>query len=1042
MKKLWQKTPTWVTYSVLFVALISVLVGCLFMTGRSMIWELDGIAQHYPILVQFRHMIAQFLQNPSSGFTHWAWNISLGADQLTNFSYYVMGDLFNYLIILFPKSQIETGFACLVFLRMYASGLAFLLYASSYHFSKLSKVIGALAYTFNGYALATGFHHPFFILPLIFFPLLCYGIDRVLTNKSWLPLILAVFLVLLGNFYFAWILGIGAIFYTVIRLLSRFKQADFHFFKSLAKLVVSVILGMGMAAIVFVPTVILATGSTRITNNFANGMKLFPPEYYLNIFDSILPTGRAMSFWLVIGISSVSFLGVIYILRRFKTYLWPNIGLLIVLIGILIPAFGAVMNAISTPSNRWVLLANLIWGMATVIFVDNLDRFTKKDISWFVIAAILLITIVWAANGFLLNLERHDFIAYGFLLLTVIVVLCAFAFHWRQTTKGLVLLCVFMLNIAGNIIGIYSPNSSKLANQQLTRGLATRLSSDYYTGANKYLETQPGFFRVSKAPRYHYNEHLQNQANYTNTNTDLSMNTGLNDESVYLTLQNGYLGKFSQSLGNSQFSMNTPIAQGDYRTAFNDLLGVKYIFAKANSTKQPVLPYGYQPIRDKNGKIKTFEAAPRVNAVPAIENMDGTTIYKTNNALPLVYTQAKTVSPSVFNHLNAVDRERVMTQAAVVNSDQNNTNPLNYQSPSHNLKYSVQVDKTKIVDSASQLTKYRLGILGDANADKIIKQPHAQVSLSANLQKTKDLLANNRMILENNEYENQNGLKQMVSDVTGKPFDYSLTIQKPQQTKNAELYLVLSGIKQTDGTIADHNQWYKNQFLLQNKFYSRLGQLDVARHSLLKPTFGGYFFDARAKGYHNGYAQYDKDNLSNYRQINNMVLNLGYSTSARKTITLNFNQVKNIKFKSVKLIAMPFNKAYDRQMNRLQKTGLKNLKVDQNDVSGTASNSRATTLVTSIPYSTGWQLTIDGQKAPTFVVNKGFVGAKLPAGKHQIHFKYTTPGLPIAKFVSMGSWLIFLCLAIFTGAYQLFHRQAKKFEHTASHLKKPKEHRA
>lgn len=1005
------------------------------MTGRSMIWELDGLAQHYPILVQLRHMIATFIHNPSGGFTHWAWNISLGSDQLTNFSYYVIGDVFNYLIILFPKSQIETGFAFLVFLRMYASGLAFLLYASSYKFKKFSKVIGALAYTFNGYALATGLHHPFFILPLIFFPLLCYGIDRVLTNKSWLPLIFAVFIVLLGNFYFAWILGIGAIFYTVIRTFSLWKHPDFHLFKSIGKLIVSVVLGLGMSAIVFIPTIMLATGSTRITNNFANGMTLFPPEYYLNIADSILPTGRAMNFWLVIGISAVSFLGIIYVLRHFKKYLWPNVGLIVILIGILLPAFGAVMNALSTPSNRWVLLGNLIFGMATVVFIDNLDNFTRKDVAWFVAAAVLLLTIIWATNGFLLNLKPHDAVTYGILLLTVIVVLSAVFFNWRSSTKKIAILSVFMLNIASNIIGIYSPNASNLAIQQLNRGLATRFSNDYFNGANQYLAKQPGFFRTSKAPRYHYNQHLQNLANYTNTNTDLSMNSGLNDESVYLTLQNGYLGKFSQAVGNSQFSMNTPIAQGDYRTAFNDLLGVKYIFAKANTDKAPVLPYGYKPIRDKNGKIKTFQAAPRVNAVPAIENMDGTNIYKTNNALPLVYLQSKTVSPNTFNRLSPVDRERVMTQGAVVNKNSDNTHPLTYHSPSRQLKYSVQVDETKVIDSGDQLTKYRLGILGDADADKVIKQPHAQVSLGANLQKTKDLLATNRMILENNDYTNQNGLKEMTSDVTGKPFDYYLTINKPKQTKNAELFLVLSGIKQTDSSIADHNKWYENQYLLQNKLYSRLSKLNAARHDLLKPTFGGYLFDARAKGFHNGYAQYDKDNLSNYRQINNMVLNLGYNTSSRKTIKLNFNLVKNIKFKSVKLIAMPYDKSYDTQMGKLKRTGLRNLSVHQNDVIGTATTKRAATLVTSIPYSTGWKLTVDGQKAKTFVVNKGFVGASLPAGTHKIHFKYTTPGLILGSRLSAGSAVIVILLMIFAGFYKLFYREKKVPRHTASHLK-------
>ncbi|WP_056983927.1 YfhO family protein [Lentilactobacillus farraginis] len=1024
MTKLWRKTPAWLTYSVLFTVLIGFIAGSLLMTGRSMVWELDGFAQHYPILVQLRHMIAAFLTNPSQGFTHWSWHISLGSDQLTNLSYYVIGDLFNYLVILFPKNHLEMAFAFLVFLRMYVSGLAFMLYTSTYQFKKISRIIGALAYAFNGYALSTGLHHPFFILPLIFFPLLCYGIDRVLLNKSWLPLALAVFLTLFANFYFAWILAIGTFIYLIIRLLSRRKAGDFHFWQSVGKMALAVILGLGMSAVVFLPTALFATKSTRIHQAFANGMVFFPPEYYLKMPSAILPTGRAMNFWLVIGISSLSFLGVIYTLKHFKKYRWQNIGLIVALIGILIPAFGAIMNAVSTPSNRWFLLANIIFGLATMALVDHLDQLTKNDIAWLTGAGTLLIIIVWAANGFILNLKAHDAVTYGFLLLTVIALLITFIFKWQPWIKVGLILVLFMLNLAANIIGIYSPNASSLAIQQLNRGLATRFSKDYYNGAQQYVKQQSGFFRTSMAPRYHYNEHLQNLANYTNTNTDLSINSGINNTSVYLTLQNGYLGKFSRSVGNSQFSMNTPIAQGDYRTAFNNLLGVRYVFAKANTKKPPMVPYGYHLVKNANGQPKVFQAKARVNAVPAIENMAGTVIYKTNNALPLAYTQFKTFSTNAYNRLNPVNRERVMTQGAVVDA-KHNTQPLNYQSPSKNLDYQVQVDRSSFIDSGKKLTAYRLGILGDKNQKQLVNQPHAQVSLGANLQKTKDLLATNRMIYENNQYENRNGLKKLTTDVTGKPLQYYLKVKQPKQTKNAELYLVLSGIKQTDGTVADHNKWMANKYLLQNKLYSRLGKLNVARHSLLKPTFGGYNFDAYTTGFHNGYAQYDNDNLSNYRQIDNMVLNLGYSTKSRKRIKLNFDMVKNIKFKSVKLIAMPFNKSYDKQMQKLKQSGLNNLKVSTNQVTGQSHNDISGTLVTSIPYSSGWRLTIDGKPTKTFVVNKGFVGAKLPAGKHQIKLMYETPGLGLSKWISIFSWLIVILSISYVGVRFLLVRKSQ-----------------
>ncbi|ORN04746.1 YfhO family protein [Lentilactobacillus parabuchneri] len=1032
MKKLWQKTPAWITYTVLFTTLICVLVGCLFLTGRSMIWELDGMAQHYPILLQLRHMIVSFLKNPSGGFTHWAWNISLGSDQLTNLAYYVIGDPFNYLVVLFPKSQIENVFAFLVFLRMYFSGLAFMLFSSSYHFKKISRVIGAIAYAFSGYALATALHHPFFILPLIFYPLLCYGIDRVLHNKSWLPLIFAVFLVFLSNFYFAWILGLGSVAYVIIRMLSMWKRPNFEPLISFGKLIISAVIGLGMAAIVFIPTIILATGSTRITDNFANGMTLFPLQYYLDIPSAILPTGRAMNFWLVIGISGLSFLGLVYMLRHFKRYFWPNVALITMLVGILLPAVGAVMNAISTPSNRWVFLVTILFGFATMIFVDHIGSFTKNDVAWFAGASIGLITLVWVFGGFLMDLQPHDFVVYGFLLLTLIAVLGSLIFNWSQATKLTLISTIFLLNISANIIGIYSPHSSKLALQQLNRGLATRFSQDYFNGAQKYLDKLPGFFRVSMGPKYHYNTHIQNLANYSNTNTDFPINSGLNDTSVYLTLQNGYLGKFSQSVGNSQFSMNTPIAQGDYRTAFNNLLGVKYMFAKANTKNPPVMPYGYKPVRDKNGDIKVFPAKARTNAVQAIENMYGTTIYKSNDALPLIYTQSKTVSPTTYNQLSKVDRERVMTQGAVVNSTKENTHPLKYTSPSKNIGYQVKMDTSKIVYNGRQLTKYRLGIINKSNSDKLVDQPHEQVSLGANLQRTKDLLAANRSIIETNHYKNINGLREMTSDVTGNPIDYTLHVKQPKKTKNTELFLVLSGIQQQDGTPAQRRQWMANQFLLQNKLYSRMGKMDTYRQSILKPTFGGYMFSAFAKDYQNGYNQYDNNNLSNYRQIHSIVLNLGYSTHQRKNIDLKFNQVKNIKFKSAKLIAMPYGKSYDTQMQKLKATKPANLKVNGNHVSGTTSNVNSTTMVTSIPYSTGWKLTIDGQSAKTFVVNKGFVGANLPAGTHQIKLNYTTPGIKVGKLISAVSWLVFIILI----GFGLFTRFIpKKAEPKHGHMK-------
>ncbi len=1011
MKKYWQKTPTWIIFTAFFLVLTMVLVSCLYLNGRSMIWVYDGIAQHYPILVNLRSMLINFLTHCYEGFTHWSWNMGLGADQLTGLSYYVIGDFFNYLIVLFPQNAIESAFAFLIFLRMWVSGLAFLLFLSSYRFKKISRVVGALAYTFNGYALSQGMHHPFFILPLIFFPLICYGIDHGLLNKSWLPLIFAVFLTFVGNFYFAWIVGIGAIFYTIIRFYSLKKRPHFRFWKNFIKLSASVLVGLMMSAVVLLPTLLFAMKSTRVPQGFASGLIFFPAQYYLSLADPILETGNSMNFWLVIGITSIALLGLVYIVRNHKRFLLENVSLIVIFIGILIPAFGAIMNTFTTPSNRWILLGNLLFALAATIFIDNIENFTKKDINWFVIFSIAFVGFIWVGHGFLLNLSAHDFIDYCFLFLTVIILLLIFMSNISLQKKQFALTTVFILNLATNIIGVYSPNQSYMVTQQLYSGLASRFQKDYYDGADKYIQKQTGFFRTSQAPSYHYNPEIQNDPNYTNSNTNTAMNIGTKDTSIYLTLQNGYVGDFAQAVGNSQFTFNTPIAQNDYRTGLNDLLGVKYIFAKANTSKSPQLPYGYKIVKGKNGKPLIFNSQSRVNVSP-MENLYGTAIYKTSQALPLAYTQNQTQSPASFNKLDAVDKERAMIDAAQVNNSTENIHPSTYISPKHTLAYSVMIDPSNLIIDTNTLAAYRLGVLGSPNASKDLKQPHKQLSLNANKKATSKFLQTNKNIYQTNQSQNANGLKEMTSDAAGNKYVYSLNINKPNLTKNSELFLVLSGIKQNPRSLKDHMNWVKNSNLLDNSFYSRLNKIDTYRSGILKPSFGGYNFDVYAGGYHTGFAQYDDNNLSNYRQIDNMVLNLGYSTNARKTVTLKFDTVKGITFSSVKLISIPFNKQYDNQITHLQQNGLKSLTVNDDNVSGNYNSPSKTTLVTSIPYSKGWQLKIDGNSIKTFPVNKGFVGATIPGGSHHVALHYQTPGLKASFVGSLLGWLLFIGFGI------------------------------
>ncbi len=61
----------------------------------------------------------------------------------------------------------------------------------------------------------------------------------------------------------------------------------------------------------------------------------------------------------------------------------------------------------------------------------------------------------------------------------------------------------------------------------------------------------------------------------------------------------------------------------------------------------------------------------------------------------------------------------------------------------------------------------------------------------------------------------------------------------------------------------------------------------------------------------------------------------------------------------------------------------------------------------SVPYDEGWTATVDGEDTD-IIVSGGMMVIKVPAGEHQVHFSYYTPGLKEGTIVSLICWAVFL----------------------------------
>ncbi len=993
-------------YTGCFLILVGMVYGIFLLTGKSFIWEGDGLAQHYPVLVKFYTWLHH------GGLTGWSWDLGLGADKLTTFSYYVLGDPFSYLIGLFPKRHLEMGYNLLILLRLYASGLAFLFFTRQRSFRPLSALLGTLAYTFTGYSLYVSIRHPFFLLPMSLFPLLAYGIDHVYRGRSWVPLAVVTGLALVSNFYFAYVLAIGSLVYAVLRYLRLRREQTLPLGRLSWRLIGAGLTGFLLAGILLIPSLLGVLSSTRAGGQFANGYGLFPVSYYLRLPNALVTTGNPMRFWVNLGVAGLTFLGIVYVLRHFRRYLWLNVSLVLLGVGTLLPAVPALMNGGTTPSQRWLLLAALPFGLATMTLLDHLDSLTRADLRVLCWSVVGLLVAIWAANGFIYSNHPHDFIIYGLLLLTLGALLWGTWGHWSSRQWARVLVPLLGLNIVVNGYGYFNPNAGGASQQLLPRGVASKYQREMLDGAETAVKNQRGFSRSATSKYYNYSNEAK---------TNLGMNLGVHDIMSYFSVQNAAVGDFSQALGNSQFKMNKPINQADSRTTLNNLLGVRTIFARSNQRGMQALPAGYRPAK-RHGKVVKFRDRP----VHGLGNNYATTVLQSANALPLAYLQQRRLTPTQFDRLNGIDREQALTTGALVGGQVAGVPAATYHSRSRRIAYTATTDDQTVLDSLHQVVKYRQQGNRLLPAELLPQRPSLRkynpdrsVNIHNDQARLKRLTRENRRIVQRNQARNRAGVRQLISDNQNQPLAVDLHVTTPKQTRKTELYLELTGIQTQDFSVADKYRGSQNTQAFKNQAFTGIARLNRLRNALWNVGDGAYTMTVGSKQNVTSFSQLGQGNLSDFQPKHRVLLNLGYTAQPRKTIHLTFKGVKQLSFKSAKLIAVPFGQSYHRHMTQLKQNGLRHLRVTDNRVTGVATASQPTVLTTSIPYSKGWQLTVDGQPTPVKKVNVGFIGARLAAGQHRIRLTYRTPGL------RLGSWLTglgFMVLVI-TGLWTWYRRK-------------------
>ena len=210
------------------------------------------------------YMIDLYTQFKESGFTLWNHSIGLGASNLVYY-YTILGSPSFYLNLLLPTSDwIPYFIPVFDSLRFFLIGTAAWLWLDKLVCSDKAKLIGALIFTFSGWAMYW-LHFSYFLDAYLYLALLLYFSEEILEGRKKLGFTLIICLSSIISPYilymFSWILLI----YMICRLFMKYEKVTLKFFfQKFLSVFVYYLLGVALSAFALLPAGLMLLSTDRI----------------------------------------------------------------------------------------------------------------------------------------------------------------------------------------------------------------------------------------------------------------------------------------------------------------------------------------------------------------------------------------------------------------------------------------------------------------------------------------------------------------------------------------------------------------------------------------------------------------------------------------------------------------------------------------------------------------------------------------------------------------------------------------------------------
>lgn len=539
----------------------------------------DGVAQHYAVLMWIRNTLRQFLHGnfalPMVDFS-----VGQGFDVIGTLNYYGVGDPVNLLTVFFADNHLDQMYMFLILFRMYLSGLTFSYYCSTAGIQRKASVLcGSWLYVFCSFALIGGMKHPLFLNGMLYLPLLLAGTEKVLQKKSIRFLSVSVALAFMSNYYFMYMNTILCGIYLCVRLFGHYREYGIRkILLLILKMAAAWIWGICLGAVIILPSVYAFLHNARVDTAVEEAQNFYSIAHYRKMILGFFQTLPMTNGWTVHGTAIGGLAGVLMLFtskKRSRENCQLKIGFVVLLVLLCIPFGGKMMNGFAYVTNRWSYGMAFLCALMAAQEVADLKEQNTKIFLILGAAAGILAAALSASNG---KAMRYAIAA---LAVTVLAFALGAILERKQRNRlaGCLVSFVVFAGVCCNLITFFTPVGYSYAARFTKRGVSESvLLNRAVKNVQNAKLAEDGFYRV-ELPSSLYN---------------CSLAANINTTEFYYSVIPKSMKDLYVSLGMAKYERPNVMEGLENRQILKNMLCVRYQADKKGITvNKDALPVGY-----------------------------------------------------------------------------------------------------------------------------------------------------------------------------------------------------------------------------------------------------------------------------------------------------------------------------------------------------------------------------------------------------------------------------------------------------------------